>query len=263
MSLSVPIAPNTEFFRSFVERVRATVAPEHTRTADAAPAAVEAGEKKPAFEPEKIRRVTVETAALTPGSAVLYKQYGDLLRVAYDPAEQLLPAVAVMVGQQLGSHVERLLLQSATEVARQWTITTENGVVVRGYQPPWAEGTPSGQNVRPDMLHVVLEDITHTRRYEGAQLGVHFYSQDAARCGIEGVLIPRMTVEPHAENPANRVPTVSVEILAGLSDAIEDLDPDGVCALADKLRAHADYLDDIAADLQDARDDWAKHGGAK
>jgi hypothetical protein len=59
------------------------------------------------------------------------------------------------------------------------------------------------------------------------------------------------------------VPTVSVEILAGLSDAIEDLDPDGVCALADKLRAHADYLDDIAADLQDARDDWAKHGGAK
>jgi hypothetical protein len=252
MSLSVPIAPNTDFFRSFVERVRETVAPEHIRTPEVVPAS----------DPAPVRRVTVETASLTPGSAALYKQYGDLLRVAYDPNEQPLSAVAVMVGQQLGDHVERLILEAAA-APRRWTITTENGVVVRGYQPPWAEGTPSGQNVRPDMLHVVLEDIMHTRWYEGAQLGVHFYSQDAARCGIEGVLIPRMTVEPHAENPANRVPTVSVEILAGLSDAIEDLDPDGVCALADKLRAHADYLDDIAADLQDARDDWARNGGAK
>jgi hypothetical protein len=153
-------------------------------------------------------------------------------------------------------------VQSATEVAREWTITTRNGVVVRGYLPPWAEGTPTGQNVRPDLLHVVLEDIMHVRRYEGAQLGVHFYSDDAARCGAEGVLIPRMTVEPHAENVADRVPTVSVEILAGLGDEIEGLDPAGVCALADKLRQHADYLDDVAAHLQDAREDWARNGGA-
>jgi hypothetical protein len=153
------------------------------------------------------------------------------------------------------------VVETAVEVARRWTMTTRNGIVVRGYQPPWAEIIPSGQNVGPDMLHIVLEDIMHTRRYEGAQLGVRSYGDAAARCGAEGVLIPRITVEPYAEDPANRVPTVSVDILAGLSDAIEDLDPDGVCALADKLRAHADYLDDVAADLQDARDDWAKHGG--
>jgi hypothetical protein len=67
------------------------------------------GEEAPAADPALIRRVTVEEATLTPGSAVLYKQYGDLLRVAYDPNTQPLSAVAALIGQQLGEHVERLV----------------------------------------------------------------------------------------------------------------------------------------------------------
>ncbi|MFH8451992.1 hypothetical protein ACH4CD_22490 [Streptomyces fungicidicus] len=40
---------------------------------------------------------------------------------------------------------------------------------------------------------------------------------------------------------------------------MEDLDPEGVTDVAAKLRGQADRLDQVAADLADARADWAEN----
>jgi hypothetical protein len=220
-------------------------------------------DEKACADPAQIRRVTVEKATLTPGSAAVFKQYGDLLRVAYDPAEQPLSAVAVMVGRQFGGNVEQLLLDAAAP-PRQWTITTETGVTVRGHLPEWAESDPSKANIPANRLQLHVSDIYHRRGYAGPTVKVNIPGYDTDRyTGDDEILLPTMRRKPHSDDPADRIPVVVVEAVAGSDDWLGPFDPAGLCDLADKLRAHADLLDDVAAHLQDAREGWARNGGAK
>lgn len=150
---------------------------------------------------------------------------------------------------------------AATEVARQWTITTANGFTARGYLPKWADADPSAASIPADQLELHLADLTHHCGFGGMGVEAHVYSSTPSYEGTVRVLCPQMVCDPYSSDPARRVPTVTVELVEGGGDWIENLDPVQVCELADKLRAHADALDDMAAHLQDAREDWAKHGG--
>jgi hypothetical protein len=232
---------------------------------EAAAGAPTGQEPVPVYEPDKIQRVTVEEATLTPGSAALYKQYGDLLRVAYDPAEQPLSAVAAMVGLQLGERVERLILASATEGARRWSITTTTGVTVTGHLPGWAETDPSQDGVPHDRLQTHVADIHHSQWFTGQTVTVDMPGFDHDRyIGEYEALVPTMRCLPHSDDPADRVPVVVVDAVAGSDHYIGPLDPDGVADLAAKLRAQADRLtNEVLPALVAAREDWDANGGAR
>jgi hypothetical protein len=149
----------------------------------------------------------------------------------------------------------------ATQVARYWTITTETGVTVRGHLPEWAEQDPSKANIPANRLQLHVSDVHHSCHYDGPTVKVDVPGYDTDRyTGDDQILQPTMRCLPHSDDPANRIPVVVVEAVAGSDVWLGPFDPGGVCALADKLRAHADYLDDIAAHLQDAREDWARNG---
>lgn len=155
------------------------------------------------------------------------------------------------------------VVETAVEVARQWIITTRNGVTVRGHLPEWAEQDPSEANIPANRLQMYVADIHHTRHYDGPTVKVNIPGEHGRYTGDNQILLPIMRCLPHDDDPADRVPVVVVEAIAGGDDYLDPFDPAGLLDLADKLRAHADYLDDIAAHLQDARDDWARNGGAK
>lgn len=155
------------------------------------------------------------------------------------------------------------LEKPSAAVARKWTIRTINAVEVSGYLPPWAEGDPSKDGLAPDLLRVRLEDLTHGKYFDGVDVNVGVYSDSEPYRAVLPILVPQMVCSPHAADPAHRVPTVTIEVLEGIGDWIQDMTPGDVHALAGKLRAHADHLDAVADDLADARDDWAKNGGAR
>lgn len=148
--------------------------------------------------------------------------------------------------------------EAAIEVAKRWTITTTNGITVSGYLPPWAKQNPSVAGIQPDHLVGTLDDIGHRAWYPGVKAEVTMGRDDATL----PIMCPQIECDPFHEDPAKRVPTVSVELAEGCDDWIGGLDPDGVRRLADKLRAQAAVLDQVAADLADARADWAKNGGS-
>lgn len=148
---------------------------------------------------------------------------------------------------------------------REWTITTVNEAVVRGYLPAWAENDPSQEGIRADRLQLNLADLCHYRYYPGQPLSVLAPGQATDSGGVELVeqeaFIASVNCNPHSDEPGVRIPHVNVQVFDGF--CIEGLDPAGVAGLADKLRAQAAVLDRVAADLTAARADWAKNGGAK
>lgn len=147
-----------------------------------------------------------------------------------------------------------------------WTITTENGVKVTGYRPPWAPGDPSEDGIPAGWLELHLDDLAHVRYFDGQTVNV-----DTSRgvgedryYGPAGILSAGIWCKPYSDDPAERVPVVNVELLDGGDDWIHGLDPDGVADLAAKLRAQADRLDnEVRPALIAARADWAKNGGAR
>lgn len=160
-------------------------------------------------------------------------------------------------------HLAAALTPVATEVARQWTITTDTGDTASGHLPPFADGNPSETGIPADLLQLALEDLTHRRNYDGQTVTVDIPAAGGRYTGPEEILLPHIQLKPHSTDPADRVPTVSVELVSGGDHWIGPLDPAGVIDLAAKLRAHADRLDQVAAELTDARADWAKNGSTR
>jgi hypothetical protein len=132
-----------------------------------------------AADPARIRRVTVEKATLTPGSAVLYKQYGDLLRVAYDPAEQPLSAVVVLIGQQLGEHVQRLIVEAA-------------------YVPPAAYEDRERvvcAGARGALINAVLFDPRNDEFYDGEPMTLSVYSEPGSDADLDAAGATRLIAD--------------------------------------------------------------------
>jgi hypothetical protein len=155
-------------------------------------------------------------------------------------------------------------MTTAIETARRWTITTENGLTIDGHLPPWATGDPSETDVPLAQFSGRLEDLGHCRYYAGLRLDAANLSEPTGRYqGPAAILCPQLDVRPYSDDPAERVPTVTVEISEGSDVWIEHLDPAGVRELAEKLRAQAAVLDRAADDLDAARADWAANGSAQ
>lgn len=144
---------------------------------------------------------------------------------------------------------------------RTWTIATENGVKVSGYLPPWADGDPSETACPADRLELRLADLTHSRDFDGQPMLIDtpFGLNRTRDIYEEEVFRGRIVCDPYDGNPIGRTPTATVAVVEDC--VIEGLDPAGVTAIADKLRAQAAVLDQVAADLTDARADWTANTG--
>lgn len=220
------------------------------------------------FDPAAIRRVVIEAALLSEGSLLVVKQYGEVLRIGFNPdqisEEQALDLAAQRVGRDLTALTEDDALTLAP--GGTCTFALANGSSVSLYRPAWAEGDdPSEDNLTPDELRMRLEDLHHARYYPALRVDAANLQQTKGRYrGPAAILCPQMDVRPYTDDMAERIPTVTVEISEGSDDWIENLDPAGVRDLADKLRAQAAILDQAADDLTAARADWAVNGrGAK
>jgi hypothetical protein len=195
-----------------------------------------------------------------------FKQYGEVLRVAFDPDRITEAQARELAAQRVGLGPDALPEDEATTVAPGGTCTfaLANGSSVSLYRPAWAEGDdPSEDNLTPDELRMHLEDLHHARSYKALRVDAANLQQTKGRYrGPAAILCPQLDVRPYSDDLAERIPTVSVEISEGSDDWIENLDPAGVADLAAKLRAQAAVLDQAARDLTAARADWAANGGA-
>jgi transcription elongation GreA/GreB family factor len=151
--------------------------------------------------------------------------------------------------------------QPEPQPPRLWTITTTDGQTATGTLMTRAEDDPSQDGVDPELLQDVLGDIGHRRHYAGPKVNADLAGIRGREVGETSILLPQIEVDPFDTDLAKRVPTVAVEMTAGSDDWISGLDPAGVAGLAAKLRAQADLLDQVAADLAAARADWAANGG--
>lgn len=148
--------------------------------------------------------------------------------------------------------------------ARIWTLRTVNGVTITGYLPAWSQNDPTEDNVPGDRLEMRLDDFKHARYYESDLVAKADLNDRGERSiGETAMLCPQIQCAPFHEDPANRVPTVSVELIEGYDHWIEGLDPQGVADLAAKLRTQAALLDQVASDLAAAREDWDANGGTR
>jgi hypothetical protein len=147
---------------------------------------------------------------------------------------------------------------------RTWTITATNGVSASGYLPAWAAVDPSQTNVQPDHMMNRLDDVTHIKWYSGQLIERTDLPDETGRyTGPTAILCPQIDVDPFDEDPVNRIPTATVEIIEGWDCWIPGLGPEGAHALADQLRAQAAVLDQVGDDLAAYRADWAANGGTR
>jgi hypothetical protein len=225
---------------------------------DTAPVTVSVGDPKGEYR-------TITSGAELRAEAARVRASGARLDALADEFDAIREAAAgAPSGQGPVPLFEPDKIQRATETARTWSIRTTTGATVTGYLPEWAETDPSKDGVRNDRLEVHVVDVYHRRDYDGPTVTVDMPGFDKDRyVGEYQILAPVMRCTPHAEDPADRVPVVLVDAMPGSDHYIGPLDPAGVMDLADKLRAHAAALDDVAALLQDAREDWVKNGGAR
>ena len=138
---------------------------------------------------------------------------------------------------------------------RTWTITTTNGLSVTGHLPDWAEDDPSKDGVTVERLSVELTDMTHEMFFNGQLLDVVHGSDPAEQ---REVLAGTITCHPCADAPDPRIPVANIVIVDDFW--LTDLDPTGLAAIAARLRAQADHLDnEIRPTLIAARNDWTDH----
>ncbi|WP_031516818.1 DUF6907 domain-containing protein [Streptomyces sp. NRRL F-5123] len=177
----------------------------------------------------------------------------------------LLPKVDAMISSLAADvQTEPPKTPEAQPPARQWTITTDRGAKVTGHLPPWADTDPSKEGIPAGRLENHLEDVYHRRDYDGQTVLVEIPGDQGRYRGEESILLPHIQCTPHGRNPADRVPHVNVEAVAGGDEWIGPFDPAGVADFVAKLRAQADRLEQqVLPALVMAREDWAKNGGQK
>jgi hypothetical protein len=140
-----------------------------------------------------------------------------------------------------------------------WTITTADGREVSGYLPDWAEDDPSETAVPPELLPQRLATVGHRSFFEG--ITVNLVIERAWGKPVEeeeAIIEGSIDCAPFSADPAHHLPVVTLQICPGYT--INALDPDGLAAIAAKLRAQADLLaNEVHAALISARTDWAAH----
>ncbi|MFE2639336.1 DUF6907 domain-containing protein [Streptomyces scopuliridis] len=149
--------------------------------------------------------------------------------------------------------------EQATPKARTWSISTESGTTVSGHLPAWAEDDPSKTDLPDGKLHFHLADVTHYQAFPGQPMVINtpFGIDGGREIYEENVFCATITCSPHSPAPTHRVPTATIAVVEDC--VMEYLDPQGVTDVAAKLRAQADRLDQVAADLAHARADWAEN----
>ncbi|MET9516421.1 hypothetical protein [Streptomyces sp. NPDC002994] len=95
-------------------------------------------------------------------------------------------------------------------------------------------------------------DVTCYRYYDGVELPV-FFADDKSTGG--DVLRSVIDVHPYSETAGRQLPCVNLEIIE--DHWIQDLDPDGLADVIAKLRGQLDHLDQVHAQLVQARTGWA------
>ncbi|MET7679043.1 hypothetical protein [Streptomyces sp. NPDC005423] len=152
--------------------------------------------------------------------------------------------------------------EQAAPEARTWSITTESGATVSGHLPAWTEGDPSRTDLPDDKLQLHLSDVTHYQALPGQPMVINtpFGIDGGREIYEENVFCATITCSPHSPIPAHRVPTATITVVEDC--VMEDLDPQDVTAVAAKLCAQADRLNQVARQLADARADWAANAEA-
>ncbi len=138
-----------------------------------------------------------------------------------------------------------------------WAITTTDGAVTFGYLPAWAEDDPTEIGVPTEELPQRLAQVDHRAFFEGPMVPV---TAPDLWDGVEEDTVFEGSIDcnPYAPDPRLRIPVVNLQVSIGRY--ILGLDPDGLTAIAAKLRAHADLLDHkVRPALTAARQDWAAH----
>ncbi|MFH8369158.1 DUF6907 domain-containing protein [Streptomyces sp. NPDC018031] len=142
--------------------------------------------------------------------------------------------------------------------ARTWALGLAGGGQVTGPLPAWADDDPSATGLTPEQLRMRLVDMTHWHAVDGTALDVFLPAQvsgeDTGAVHPEPVLAAAIHLDPYAEDPGHRVPLATVAVLEDC--VIADLDPGGLADVIAKLRAQVDRLDQVHADLVQARTEW-------
>ncbi|KAB8167042.1 hypothetical protein FH609_011605 [Streptomyces sp. 3MP-14] len=140
--------------------------------------------------------------------------------------------------------------------ADAWTVTIEGGTPITGYLPAWAERTNTGEVPYVPQLAAAdvdaLTDVTHWTVMDGVALP-HLEGEDGKPVRRE-LFAPSMVVTPHADDPAHRVPHIDIEVTGQLW--ARGLNPEQLAEFTGALRTQCDRLDQVHADLIDARADW-------
>jgi hypothetical protein len=147
--------------------------------------------------------------------------------------------------------------------ARWWTITANDGSVVTGYLPEWAQDDPSAKGVRADELPAVLVGVTHWAGFEGAALPAFSAETGGADGPAAEVQVFGSSIvchpypDPHQPGEL-RIPFAEVQITP--DHWMTELDPDALTAVAATLRTLADRFENVLGpQLVAARAEWAEH----
>ncbi|MFJ2636125.1 MULTISPECIES: DUF6907 domain-containing protein [unclassified Streptomyces] len=145
-------------------------------------------------------------------------------------------------------------------VSNRWIITADDGSVVAGHLPDWAQEDPTAHGVPAGQLPARMADITHWADFEGASLRAHTAETGGATGLPEAVMIFASSImcHPFPDSSEPRVPFAEVQITPDCW--MTGLDPDALIALAATLRTLAGRIEnDVRPLLLSARTDWAAH----
>lgn len=105
-----------------------------------------------------------------------------------------------------------------------------------------------------------LSDVCCYRYYDGAAPVPMFWPGKDAGTEQTSLLSPLMDVRPFSDTEARRGPVVNVAVVE--DHVVEDMGPDELEAFIATVRAQCDVLDQVHADLVQARAEW-NLGGAR
>ncbi|WP_329175156.1 DUF6907 domain-containing protein [Streptomyces sp. NBC_01477] len=149
------------------------------------------------------------------------------------------------------------LPEGAASLGRTWRISTNGGITLTGYLPPWADEDPSESDVPLEELSVKLVDLAHWRPFDGQMMRIHNPAHaDGADLVAEASLFDgHVTCHPYSDDPQERTPYADVRVVDDLW--LNHLTPEDLTRLTAQLRAQADHIEnDVTPLLEAARGDW-------
>jgi hypothetical protein len=148
----------------------------------------------------------------------------------------------------------------ATAMPRRWTISADDGSVIAGHLPEWAQEDPTAYGVPVSQLPGVLGDMTHWADFEGALLRAHTTETGGATGSPAETVVFASSImcHPFPDPEHGSLPFAEVQITPDCW--MTGLDPDALIALAATLRTLAGRIEnDVHPLLLGARTDWAAH----